>query len=81
MRSPEPIAALGTGVPASAGLSEGDPVVVNPNWGDGTCRQCHEGNAQLCRSGQLIGFGPNGGFAEYVVAPYANVISVAGQPT
>ncbi|MGK2868582.1 MAG: NAD(P)-dependent alcohol dehydrogenase [Mycobacterium sp.] len=74
------IAGFGPDVPESAGLSEGDLVIVNPNWGDGTCRQCHEGNEQLCGSGQLIGFGPNGGFAEYVVVPYRNAVSVAGQP-
>lgn len=74
------IATIGTGVPAAAGISEGDLVVVNPNWGDGTCRQCHEGNGQLCSNGQLVGFGPNGGFAEYMLAPYTQVISVADQP-
>jgi len=74
------IADIGPGVPDSSGLSEGDLVVVDPNWGDGICRQCHEGNEQLCSNGQLVGFGPNGGFAEYMLAPYDHVISVAGQP-
>lgn len=59
---------VGPDVPDSAGISEGDLVVVDPNWGDGTCRQCHEGNQQLCANGQLVGFGPNGGFAEYIRA-------------
>ncbi|MGU3503056.1 NAD(P)-dependent alcohol dehydrogenase [Mycobacterium sp. C31M] len=74
------ITALGSEVPAESGLSEGDLVVVDPNWGDGTCRQCHEGNEQLCQNGQLVGFGPNGGFAEYMLAPYDHVISVGDQP-
>ncbi|OBI91306.1 alcohol dehydrogenase [Mycobacterium asiaticum] len=74
------IAEVGRDVPESAAISEGDLVVVDPNWGDGTCRQCHEGNQQLCTDGQLVGFGPNGGFAEYMVAPYDHVISVADQP-
>ncbi|WP_081288499.1 NAD(P)-dependent alcohol dehydrogenase [Mycobacterium asiaticum] len=74
------IAEVGADVPESAAISEGDLVVVDPNWGDGTCRQCHEGNQQLCTDGQLVGFGPNGGFAEYMVAPYDHVISVADQP-
>jgi len=73
------IASLGAGVPESRGISEGDLVVVNPNWGDGTCRQCHEGNEQLCSGGQLVGFGPNGGFAEYMLAPFDHIIPVAGQ--
>ncbi len=71
------VARLGADVPASAGLSEGDLVVVNPAWGDGTCRQCHEGNEQLCTgSGGWIGFGPPGGFAEYVTAPSRHLIRV-----
>lgn len=70
------IAALGPDVPGDAHLAEGDLVVVDPNWGDGTCRQCHEGNEQLCSNGQLVGFGPNGGFAEYMVAPFDHVIPV-----
>jgi len=73
------IADLGADVPNSAGLSEGDLVVVDPNWGDGICRQCHEGNEQLCSDGQLVGFGPNGGFAEYMLAPYDHVIAVGDQ--
>lgn len=74
------IADAGPDVPESANISHGDLVVVDPNWGDGTCRQCHEGNEQLCSNGQLVGFGPNGGFAEYMLVPYDHVINVAGQP-
>ena len=74
------IAALGADVPRSAGLSEGDLIVVDPNWGDGACRQCHEGNEQLCGDGQLVGFGPPGGFAEYMAVPHRHVIAVPGGP-
>jgi alcohol dehydrogenase, propanol-preferring len=74
------IAALGKEVPAASGLAEGTLVVVDPNWGDGTCRQCREGNEQLCSGGQLVGFGPNGGFADYVVVPHNHVISVGELP-
>lgn len=72
------LAAIGAGVPPTAGLSEGDLVVVNPNWGDGTCRQCREGNEQICGNGQMAGFGPPGGFAEYMPVPYRHVIVVPG---
>ncbi|ADP83974.1 Alcohol dehydrogenase zinc-binding domain protein [Pseudofrankia inefficax] len=73
------VAATGSAVPRSAGLSEGDQVVVNPGWGDGTCRQCHEGNEQLCTgSGGWIGFGPPGGFADYVAVPRRHLIRVPG---
>jgi propanol-preferring alcohol dehydrogenase len=74
------IAALGTDVPRSAALSEGELIVVDPNWGDGVCRQCHEGNEQLCSNGQLLGFGPPGGFAEYLAVPHRHVIAVPDWP-
>jgi alcohol dehydrogenase, propanol-preferring len=74
------IAAVGADVPRSAGLSEGELIVVDPNWGDGLCRQCHEGNEQLCSNGQLVGFGPPGGFAEYMAVPHRHVIAVPGWP-
>src|SRR5262245_52828413 len=70
------IAEVGSGVPGAAGLSEGDLVVVNPNWGDGTCRQCREGSEQICGNGQMAGFGPPGGFAEYMPVTYRHVIKV-----
>ena len=74
------IAAIGTDVPRSAGLAEGDLVVVDPNWGDGVCRQCHEGNEQICANGTMLGFGPPGGFAEYMPVPHRNVIGVPDNP-
>ncbi|MGB8403449.1 MAG: NAD(P)-dependent alcohol dehydrogenase [Mycobacterium sp.] len=74
------IAAVGAEVPQSAGLSEGELIVVDPNWGDGVCRQCHEGNEQLCSDGRLVGFGPPGGFAEYMVVPHRHVIAVPEWP-
>jgi alcohol dehydrogenase, propanol-preferring len=70
------IAGVGADVPSSAGLDDGDPVVVDANWGDGACRQCHEGNEQLCTNGRWAGFGPPGGFAEYMPVPYQHVIVV-----
>ncbi|MFJ6904544.1 NAD(P)-dependent alcohol dehydrogenase [Streptomyces griseoluteus] len=73
------VADIGSAVPRTAGLSEGDVVVVNPSWGDGTCRQCHEGNEQLCSGeGRWVGFGPPGGFAEYMAVEYRHAIPVRG---
>ncbi|OBA59546.1 alcohol dehydrogenase [Mycobacterium sp. 1100029.7] len=74
------VEAVGAEVPDSAGLSEGDLVVVDPNWGDGRCRQCHEGNEQICANGQLMGFGPPGGFAEYAPVPFRHVIAIPEGP-
>ncbi|MFC4999339.1 alcohol dehydrogenase catalytic domain-containing protein [Dactylosporangium cerinum] len=73
------VAGLGSAVPAAVRLSEGDMVVVYPSWGDGTCRQCREGNEQLCSGdGRWVGFGPPGGFAEYIAVPYRFAIPVSG---
>lgn len=74
------VAGVGSEVPKSAGLSEGQLVVVNPNWGEGSCRQCREGKEQLCSNGQMAGFGPPGGFAEYMPVPYRSVIVVPDGP-
>ena len=73
------VEAVGADVPRSAGLAGGDLIVVDPNWGDGQCRQCHEGNEQLCADGQLVGFGPPGGFAEYMPVPHRHVIGIPEQ--
>jgi alcohol dehydrogenase, propanol-preferring len=72
------VAQVGASVPGSAGLSEGDLVVVDASWGDGTCTQCHEGNEQLCTGdGGWVGFGPPGGFAEYLKVPHRHLIRVS----
>src|SRR5262245_54028435 len=72
------VVALGSAVPATVGYSEGDMVVVNPGWGDGTCRQCREGNEQLCSGhGRWVGFGPPGGFAEYMAVESRHAIRVS----
>jgi alcohol dehydrogenase, propanol-preferring len=73
------VARVGGAVPSSAGLSEGDTIVVNPSWCDGTCRQCHEGNEQLCSGdGRWVGFGPPGGFAEYMAVDARHAIKITG---
>jgi propanol-preferring alcohol dehydrogenase len=45
------VAAVGSDVPAGAGLSEGDSVAVFGPFADGSCRQCHGGNEQICNQG------------------------------
>jgi alcohol dehydrogenase, propanol-preferring len=70
------VAALGDRVPTSTQLAIGDQVVVAAGWGDGTCRQCRLGNEQLCEHGSWPGFGPPGGYAEFVPAPYRQLIRV-----
>jgi propanol-preferring alcohol dehydrogenase len=69
---------VGADVPASAELSEGDSVVVFGPRGDGSCRQCHRGNEHICNQGHWIGFGPHGGYQEYVPVAYQQLIKVSG---
>jgi propanol-preferring alcohol dehydrogenase len=52
-------------------------VVFGPH-GDGSCRQCHGGNEQICNHGQWVGFGPHGGYQEYVPVAYEQLIKVSG---
>jgi L-iditol 2-dehydrogenase len=50
-------------------LAPGDLVFVAPNIGCGDCRQCAQGNENLCASTEGIGITLDGGFAENVVVP------------
>lgn len=68
------IAAVGDQVPKSVQLAVGDQVVVAAGWGDGVCRQCRVGNEQLCDHGSWPGFGPPGGYAEFIPVPYRQLI-------
>jgi alcohol dehydrogenase, propanol-preferring len=63
-------------VPKSSGFQEGDHVVVVPGWGDGTCRHCQIGNTQICPNVRWPGFGPYGGFAEFIPVPARYLIKV-----
>ena len=70
---------VGAAVPASSGLAEGTQVVVYGSWGDGACRQCHEGFEQLCAHGSWAGFGPHGGYQEYLPVHYRHLIAVPAE--
>jgi len=67
---------LGGLVSPASGLQEGDHVVVAPGWGDGTCRHCQIGNTHICPNVRWPGFGPYGGFAEFIPVPARYVIKV-----
>jgi alcohol dehydrogenase, propanol-preferring len=70
------VSAIGDEVPQTAQLAIGDQVVVAAGWGDGTCRQCRVGNEQLCEHGSWPGFGPPGGYAEFLPVPYRQLIRI-----
>lgn len=66
----------GTVTEVGEGVDEtlvGRTVAVNPLYGDGTCRLCRAGYTNLCRDRHLVGIHSPGGFAEYTLAPAANV--------
>jgi alcohol dehydrogenase, propanol-preferring len=68
--------AIGGIVPKAAGFKQGDHVVVAPGWGDGTCRHCQIGNTHICPNVRWPGFGPYGGFAEFIPVPARYLIKV-----
>lgn len=47
----------------------------------GHCLQCRTGNGHICRNTKIIGVDRDGAFAEYVVMPATNVLSLEGIPT
>jgi len=62
---------LGPGV---EGWTPGDPVVVNPGHSCMRCRECLSGQDNLCRHYALFGEHRNGGYAEKMVVPVANLV-------
>lgn len=67
---------IGSLVPQSANFSVGDQVVVVGGRGDGTCRHCRIGNTQICSHQDWPGFGPYGGYSEFVPMPYNYLIRI-----
>jgi propanol-preferring alcohol dehydrogenase len=67
---------IGSMVANAAEITEGDQAVVVGGWGDGTCRHCQQGNTHICSHGQWPGFGPYGGYGEYLPVPARYLIKV-----
>lgn len=53
-------------------VQPGDRVLLSPGVSCGTCQQCLAGDDNLCPSYDILGHGPDGGYAEFVVAPSRN---------
>ncbi len=58
------------------GLSLGDRVIIAPGLSCFECRYCLSGADHLCQHYQILGAGPNGGYAEFVKAPGSNIIPI-----
>lgn len=57
----------------SSGICRGDRVFVNPMVGCGYCRFCTAGEVNFCPERSILGIQRDGGLAEFVVAPTANL--------
>ena len=56
---------------AAEGRDVGQPVVVYPWIGCGSCALCQSGREYICQSGLMLGGGTNpGGFADHVLVPH-----------
>ena len=64
------VAALG---PDVTGVSPGERVVVDPFIGCGRCYACRVGKRNCCAKLSIVGVHRDGGFAEWVRAPAANL--------
>jgi len=62
---------IGDGV---TGVSVGQKIVVNPGVSCGRCRECLLGRDNLCRDYGILGEHRDGGYADYLVIPVANVL-------
>jgi D-arabinose 1-dehydrogenase-like Zn-dependent alcohol dehydrogenase len=67
------VVALGEGV---SGWGTGDRVTVAIDVTCGRCRHCLTGQTQRCRTMTRIGFERDGGHADYVVVPAANLVAI-----
>lgn len=56
------------------GIAEGQRVAIAPYLFCGRCEYCLAGEESLCLRGNILGLTDNGGYAEYVAAPAANVV-------
>lgn len=65
------VAELGPGV---EGIERGAETVLAPGLACGRCEACALGDDNFCRQYRVLGNGLNGGYAEYVIVPAANVL-------
>ena len=62
----------------AADLADGDPVVVNPYLPCYQCPACREGRTNCCETLTVIGVHGDGGMAEEIVMPAANLYKATG---
>jgi len=57
-------------------MTRGQRVAINPMMTCLQCQACRAGNPNLCAHRDLLGLGKAGGYAEYVVAPNRNLMTL-----
>jgi NADPH:quinone reductase-like Zn-dependent oxidoreductase len=62
--------------PDVSGVKVGERVVVDPSVSCGRCEWCQRGEVPVCAEYRIIGEHTQGGFAEFVIAPAANLYRV-----
>ena len=62
-------------------VQPGQRIYLYPGTCCGICPACRQGAGNLCRHMQIMGFHRDGGFADYVAAPEASVITIPEQLT
>ena len=61
---------------SASGVAVGDRVVIDGVLTCGRCRWCENDRANLCASNATVGFGADGGLAEYVAWPAAQAVAL-----
>lgn len=62
--------------PVTAAAAPGTAVVVNPSLWCGECEWCRRGEQPLCLRFRILGEHTQGGLAEYVTVPAANLLAI-----
>jgi len=70
------VESVGADVAAAGAIKPGDQVLVAPGLSCGRCRACSEGQDNLCVRYGMFGETQDGGCAELVAVPAANVIAM-----
>jgi propanol-preferring alcohol dehydrogenase len=55
--------------PTTTGPDTGQPVVITPGYGCGTCAYCRSGRENVCPDASILGITRDGAQADYVVVP------------
>ncbi|MDG6989066.1 MAG: zinc-binding dehydrogenase [Nitrososphaerota archaeon] len=62
----------------ATGAEAGSQVVVYPVLSDGSCVYCRGGSPSLCLGRGFVGIATDGGYAEFVKVPLANLLPIKG---